>query len=126
AHASDVLVLGPASTFGDLALWALHFEPVGLVPVFLGIAVLAVGFGLLGRASLEAAERRSSLVGQLRFAATMQDLRTVVVLRRQLAMELPRLRPWVRLRVRGTGRLPVFTRGVRGVLRWPAARLARM
>jgi hypothetical protein len=65
-------------------------------------------------------------VGQLRFAATMQDLRTVIVLRRQLAMELPRLRPWIRLRVRGTGRWPIFVRGLRGVLRWPAARMARL
>ena len=31
-----------------------------------------------GTVSLEAAERRSTLVGQLRFAATLQDLRTVV------------------------------------------------
>ena len=34
--------------------------------------------------SPEAAERRSSLVGQIRFAATLQDVRTVIVLRRQL------------------------------------------
>ena len=65
-------------------------------------------------------------MGQLRFAATLHDLRTVIVLRRQLAMELPRLRPWVRLQVRGTGHLPVFVRGLRGVLRFPAARAARL
>ena len=46
-----------------------------------------------GVCSLEDAERRSTLVGQLRFAATLQDLRTVVLLRRQLALELPRKRP---------------------------------
>jgi hypothetical protein len=50
----------------------------------------------------------------------------VVVLRRQLALELPRLRPWVRVPVSGTDRLPVWWRGVRGVLRWPAARVGRM
>ena len=33
--------------------------------------------------------------------------------------------PWVRLRVRGTGRWPVFTRGLRGVLRWPGRPRAR-
>jgi hypothetical protein len=65
-------------------------------------------------------------VGQLRFAATLQDVRTVVVLRRQLALELPRLRPWVRLRVRGTDRRPVWRRGLRGALRWPAARVGRL
>jgi hypothetical protein len=41
-------------------------------------------------------------------------------------MELPRLRPWLRLRVRGTSRWPVFVRGLRGTLRWPAARGARL
>jgi hypothetical protein len=65
-------------------------------------------------------------VGQLRFAATLQDVRTVIVLRRQLAMELPRLRPWVRLRVGGAERWPVFRRGLRGALRWPAVRVLRL
>ena len=54
------------------------------------------GCTLVGDVSVEAAERRSTLVGQLRFAATLQDIRTVIVLRRQLAMELPRLQPWIR------------------------------
>src|SRR4051794_41361499 len=36
---------------------------------------------------------RTELVGQLRFAVTLQDLRTVLVLRRQLAQERPRARP---------------------------------
>jgi hypothetical protein len=116
----------PTAPFGDLVLWPLRFQLVGLLPVVAAVALVVAGMSLLGRASLEAAERRSTLVGQLRFAATLQDLRTVVVLRRQLAMELPRLRPWVRVRVRGTGRWPVFVRGLRGVLRWPAARLARL
>ncbi len=107
-------------------LWPLRFSAGGILPVLLAVALLGAGLGLLGRASLEATERRSTLVGQLRFAATMQDLRTVIVLRRQLAMELPRLRPWIRLRVRGTGRWPIFVRGLRGVLRWPAARVARL
>jgi hypothetical protein len=56
----------------------------------------------------------------------LQDIRTVIVLRRQLAMELPRIKPWIRVRVHGTDRLPVWTRGVRGIFRWPAARLARL
>jgi hypothetical protein len=74
--------------------------------------------------SLEAAERRSQLVGQLRFAATLQDLRTVIVLRRQLAQELPRLRPWIRVRTKG--HFPVWSRGLQGALRWPASRVARV
>jgi hypothetical protein len=126
ADGADVLAFSPTAPFGDLVLWPLRFEVVGLVYVVLALAAVVCGSALLGRASLEAAERRSTLVGQLRFAATMQDLRTVIVLRRQLAMELPRLRPWIRLRVRGTGRWPIFVRGLRGVLRWPAARMARL
>ncbi|MGK2949007.1 MAG: hypothetical protein ACSLFP_10560 [Acidimicrobiales bacterium] len=116
----------PTAAVGDLLLWPLRFEAVGLVPPALAVAALVVGFSRLGHVSLEAAERRSSLVGQLRFAATLQDVRTVLVLRRQLAMELPRLRPWLPLPWRGTARWPVFTRGLHGLLRWPAARLARL
>jgi hypothetical protein len=126
ADGTDVLAGSPTAPFGDLVLWPLELDLVGVVYVAVAALAVGTGIGLLGRASLEAAERRSTLVGQLRFAATMQDLRTVIVLRRQLAMELPRLRPWIRLRVRGTGRWPIFVRGLRGVLRWPAARLARL
>ena len=81
---------------GRLALWPLQFDAVALVPVALIVALLAIGFAGLPGLSLEAAERRTSLVGQLKFAVTLQDLRTVLVLRRQLAMELPRSRPSVR------------------------------
>jgi hypothetical protein len=123
---SGVTTFSPTAPFGRLALWPVHFDAVGLLPIAAAAAVLLIGISLVGNASLEAAERRSTLVGQLRFAATLQDLRTVIVLRRQLAMELPRSNPWVPIRVHGTGRLPIFVRGLRGVLRWPAARLARI
>lgn len=126
ADGVDLIGTSPTSVFGDLALWPLRFHITGLIPMVLAVALVVGGLALLGHASLEAAERRSTLVGQLRFAATLQDLRTVIVLRRQLAMELPRLRPWVRMRARGTGRWPVFVRGLRGLLRWPAARVGRL
>ncbi|HET6729568.1 MAG TPA: hypothetical protein VFG96_09120 [Jiangellaceae bacterium] len=116
----------PLTAWGRIGLWPEAFSVWGLVAMAVSLAVMAVGLVRVGDLSVEAAERRSTLVGQLRFAATLQDLRTVIVLRRQLAMELPRLRPWVRLRVRGTGRLPIWTRDWRGVLRWPAARVGRM
>jgi hypothetical protein len=116
----------PTESFGRLLLWPLHFDPLGLVWVVVAAVLVGLGMVFVGAVSLESAERRSTLVGQLRFAATMQDLRTVIVLRRQLALELPRARPWVRIRVRGSGRMPVFVRGLRGVLRWPAARVARL
>ena len=126
ADGVGTIPFSPTAPFGRLALWPLEWSPLGIIPILVAVMLVGVGIGLLGRASLEAAERRSRLVGQLRFAATLQDLRTVIVLRRQLAMELPRLRPWVRIRVRGTGRTPVFTRGLRGLMRWPAARMARL
>jgi hypothetical protein len=126
ADAVGAIGASPSAPFGDLVLWPMRFHVTGLLPVVVAAALVLAGLSLLGRVSLEATERRSTLVGQLRFAATLQDLRTVIVLRRQLAMELPRLRPWIRLRVRGTGRLPVFVRGLRGILRWPAARAARL
>jgi hypothetical protein len=129
------ITTSPATLIGDVALWPLHWRPLGLV----GVAVLAVAAvaGFLGVAgtSIEAAEARSTLVGQIRFAATLRDLRTVVVLRRQLSQELPRQRPWVRLprtvrpgaasvgRARG---LPVWRRGWHGILRFPAVRFGRM
>lgn len=125
-HGVGVLGASPTEPFGRLLLWPLDVDPLGLVPLAVGLALVAVGLAVVGMASLESAERRSTLVGQMRFAATMQDLRTVVVLRRQLALELPRRRPWIRLPVRGSGRLPFFVRGLRGVLRWPAARVARL
>ena len=53
--------------------------------------------------ALEALARRSALVAQLRFAVTMQDLRTVVLLRRQLNQEQARRHPWLRLRPARSG-----------------------
>ncbi len=125
-HGAAVVSLSPTEVFGRLMLWPQHFDALGFIPVVVAAVLVGVGFTLVGNVRLEDAERRSTLVGQLRFAATLQDLRTVIVLRRQLAMELPRVRPWIRVRVKGTGHLPVFVRGLRGVLRWPAARMARM
>ena len=115
----------PLEPWGHVGLWPYGFSPLSLVALAVTAVVLAVGLLRIGDISVEAAERRSTLVGQMRFAATLQDLRTVIVLRRQLALELPRLRPWVRVRGR-RGRFPTWTRGWQGALRWPAARLGRV
>lgn len=117
---------GPLSLLGRLALWPLDVDLSALVPVAVAVGLAGVGFSVVGGVSVESAERRSTLVGQLRFAATLQDIRTVIVLRRQLAMELPRVRPWARIVPHGVDRFPVWVRGWRGVLRWPAARVARV
>lgn len=87
----------PATFLGQVALWPLRFRLTGLIGPAVCVAALAAGWRWVSASSLEAAERRATLVSQIQFAATMRDLRTVVVLRRQLAQELPRQRPWIRL-----------------------------
>ena len=117
-------VPAPTTLLGSLALWPLRVHLVDLVGVLGVLAIVAVGLSLLRGLSLEAAERRTGLVGQLRFAVTVQDLRTVIVLRRQLAQDTPRNRPW--LRVPGRGRFVVWRRGWHGLLRFPAVRYLRL
>jgi hypothetical protein len=58
----------------------------------------------------------------------MQDLRTVVLLRRQLRGERPRGHPWLRLRRSASTNATraVLQRDVRGLARYPASRLVRM
>jgi hypothetical protein len=118
------VVAAPTTTLGSLALSAVRFHAVDLIGAAAVLSLTGFGLLLLGRGSLELAERRTVLVGQLRFAATLQDLRTVILLRRQLAQELPRQRPW--FRVPGRGRFVVWRRGWHGLLRFPAARLGRV
>jgi len=119
------LPTAPATIVGRLAIWPLRTDPLALLGVVAAVALVAAGMRLVSGTSLEAAERRTSLVGQLRFAVTLQDLRTVLVLRRQLAQERPRSRPWVPA-LRSHPRFPVFARGVRSVMRWPLSRLVRV
>ncbi|MBK9179812.1 MAG: hypothetical protein IPM45_09645 [Acidimicrobiales bacterium] len=115
----------PTSLLGELALAPASFDWVAIPAALATLALVPLGLLAMGGLTVEAAERRAALVGQLRFAATMQDLRTVLVLRRQLAQERPRSRPWVRLRRVGR-RLPVWRRDWHGILRFPGTRLARI
>jgi hypothetical protein len=117
-------VPSPFAAIGALAVWPLEHRwwALAAIPVVAGL--VALGLALLGRVSLEAAERRTALVGQLRFAVTVRDLRTVMVLRRQLVQEQHRTRPWIRL-----PRFPrqtVWRRDLQGILRFPLVRLFRM
>ncbi|MBO0693186.1 MAG: hypothetical protein J2P58_09845, partial [Acidimicrobiaceae bacterium] len=114
----------PATFVGQLALWPLNVRITALIGVAACLAATAAGFALVPGSSLEAAERRATLVGQIRFAATLRDLRTVMVLRRQLSQELPRQRPWLHLRRRA--RWAAWRRGWHGILRFPVLRLARL
>ena len=115
----------PTSFIGRLPLWPLHAAPISLLGVLLAIVLMGLGLWWVSGTSLEAAERRTALVGQLKFAVTMQDLRTVLVLRRQLAQERPRSRPWIPALVRQP-RFPVWQRGLRSVARWPVSRILRV
>lgn len=126
---ADVFEKGPTapgSFVGRLPIWALHVDPIALVGLPVAAALVAGGMWLVSGTSLEAAERRTALVGQLKFAVTLQDLRTVLVLRRQLAQERPRSRPWIPAWRGRRARYPVFQRGLRSVLRWPVSRLVRV
>ena len=136
--AADIVtrsVTSPMSALGVLALWPLRWSPIGLAGVALPLAAAAAGLVTVGGCSIEAAERRATLVGQIRFAATLQDIRTVTVLRRQLAQEVPRQRPWVDLgtavavggrRPRAARTGPAWRRSWASILRFPAVRLARL
>ena len=116
----------PATMLAQIAFWPIQFRPIAFVGIALALAVVAVGYATLGGMSIEAALRRAGLVSQLRFAVTLQDVRTVVLLRRQLSQERPRSRPWMRLRRSGHLLPAPWKRGVHSVLRFPAVRLVRI
>jgi hypothetical protein len=115
---------GPTNVFGSLAMWGWRQYPIDLVAPLVGIIVLIAGIGMLQQTSLDALARRSSLVAQLRFAVTMQDIRTVILLRRQLNQEQTRGVPWVSVPRWITH--PIPRRGIASVARFPATRLVRM
>jgi hypothetical protein len=124
-NALDRVPQAPGTLVGRIALWPLHAAPIALVGTLVAIGLVAAGMYLVAGTSLEAAERRTALVGQLRFAVTLQDLRTVLVLRRQLAQERARSRPWIPA-LRHHPRFPVVQRGVRSLARWPVSRIGRV
>jgi hypothetical protein len=118
----------PTTMLGELATLPLQDGvQVGLAGVGITFVVTLLVLGLwgIGGILLETARRRASLVAELRFSASVQDLRTVVLLRRQLASERPRRRPWLALPT-GTTRYPLWWRGWQSFLRWPATRIARV
>jgi len=117
----------PATMMGDLATLPLqHGVDAALAAVGAAIALAVLAAGLLGIGSLrlEAARRRAELVAEMRFSASVQDLRTVILLRRQLASELPRRKPWLRLR--GAAHNAVWRRDWQSYLRWPVVRIVRV
>lgn len=120
------ITTSPTSLLASVAFWPLSFNPLGILGIALAAGIVFLGLQSVGNTSIEQARRRAGLVSQLRFAVTLQDVRTVVLLRRQLAQELPRSKPWVRTR-RGKGRMPaVWRRDWQSYLRFPFVRLLRM
>ena len=118
-------IVGPGNLYGGLALWGSRIRAIEVVPSIVVVVAALLSLVLLGRQTLESLSRRSALVAQLRFAVTLQDLRTVALLRRQLSHERSRARPWLRLR-RGSGPHAEWLRGWHGLLRFPSSRLARL
>ncbi len=120
----------PATMLGDLATLPLQSgTPAALAAVGVAAILALVAAGLLGIGGvlLEAALNRAQLVAELRFSASVQDLRTVVLLRRQLASERPRRRPWLRVRQRRVAApAAIRARAWQSFLRWPPARLVRV
>lgn len=116
--------LSPFTVVGHIAVWPLEPDWFAIAGVVLAVVLVLAGMRWVSGISLEAAERRTALVGQMRFAVTLQDLRTVLVLRRQLSQEHPRSRPWIKA-ARRTPKFPVWHRGVRSVARWPLSRIVR-
>lgn len=82
----------PATWLGSIPIWPESFSWRGALGIVCAVIATIAGVLYSNRCSIEAAERRSKLVGQLQFAATMQDLRTVMVLQRQLSQEQLRQR----------------------------------
>ena len=121
------LTTSPATMLGELATLPLqHGARVALAAAGVLLALGLVGFGLRGAGGilLEAARRRAALAAELRFTAAVADLRTVILLRRQLASERPRRRPWLRVSIAGSH--PVWRRGWQSFMRWPPVRIARV
>lgn len=118
----------PLTMLAEIAFWPITFRITGLVGVVLVVLLVVLAMRRIGDLSLEHALRRAGLVAQLRFAVTLQDVRTVVLLRRQLSQENPRLRPWIRIgRPRKRGLVPpVWKRDWQSYLRFPLPRLIRM
>lgn len=86
--------VAPGNLAGRLALWGISQRPIDAIAIVVAVAMAAAALVIGGRLRVEALARRGELVSQLRFAATVQDLRTVVQLRRQLRSEVLRTRPW--------------------------------
>jgi hypothetical protein len=121
----DTNIAGPFDFVGSLSLGWSRVHIVDVVGVVVVLVISLLSITLVGRFSLEALARRSALVSQLKFAVTLQDVRTVVLLRRQLSQEHMRVKPWVKV-PRVLRRDVVVGRGLRSMMHFPLRRVIRM
>jgi hypothetical protein len=127
AVASSDVLASPLVLVGDLFVWPEAATPLAVVAVVVAALLVVLGAAGIGGLSIESAMRRTALVGQLRFAVTQQDVRAVVLLRRQLASEHHRRRSWLPRLPRGLAdRAPVVARDLASVGRWPLRRIIRV
>ena len=120
----------PTAQIARIAVFPLTSSPLAGVGALGALGVVAVGLTVVGGVSLEALRRRAHLLGELRFAATLQDMRSVIVVHRELAQDLPRSRPWWNAGGLGRGRGGTvgacWERDWRGIARWPLSRFTRV
>lgn len=137
---------GPFDLVGSVAVWGVDQRPIDMIGVAAIVVVTGIALLGAGRLRIEPLERRGDLVSQLRFAATVQDIRTVVLLRRQLSADSVRPTAWFARPTRHTpttrsaqpasrprgldgASIPtalVVRRGVASFRRFSAARLIRL
>jgi hypothetical protein len=113
----------PTAQIARIAVWPLVTSPLALIGVALPLVLVGIGIARVGRMSLEPLRHRAQLIGELRYAATLQDMRSVIVLHRELAQELPRAKPWWRSDTSLGG--AAWQRDWRGLARWPIGRIVR-
>jgi hypothetical protein len=116
--------LTPPSWLGLVAVWPVAPSPLAALAVPAAALVVAAGLAAVAGTSVEALDRRSGLVAELRFAAATRDVRSVTRAGHRLAEETPRRRPWLRLPAWLPG--AVWRRHAQSLLRWPAGRVARV
>lgn len=127
AAVAEVVTVSPFTWLGSILFWPLTWNPVDGLWVLVAALITAAGLHWIGGLSIEAAQRRTRLVGQLRFAVTQQDLRSVLLLRRQLSSERPRNTSRIKRIPLPIGRrFPIFARDVQSAARWPLVRILRV
>ncbi|MCH7790202.1 MAG: hypothetical protein IH940_12295 [Acidobacteria bacterium] len=117
----------PGTAVGMVALWPIRFSWLAIAAPVIALGLVLYGRRRIVELSIERASRRAHLIRQVRFALAQQDIRSLILLRRQLGFERPRSRPMIRLSPgRFENRVPALYRDFRSYLRWPIQRVVRI